>query len=125
MASEPRLVRLSATTAALAAGTNVVLQFGAGGNAVTKVEVVRCKLKRQSGTGANFTPAIFSAVAAAVGDIEQEFQGSATAVATLFDPVVSGVFCYTDALGRLYLRPTPDAGADNVFKYHVVAKVWT
>jgi hypothetical protein len=85
---------------------------------LTKIVIRRVKLKRTAGTGANFTPRIFKLSGAANGSIDQEFVGSATAVADLFD-VVAEVYVFTDKNGKLYLQPSPDAGADNVFQYEV------
>lgn len=86
----------------------------------TKVGMARCKIKWMSGTGATFTPLIFSASGVTTaGDIQQEFAGTATAVATLFDPSIDpfqNIF-YTDENGYIYLVLGPNAGSDNVFRF--------
>ncbi len=108
-----------ATSAALGAATVITLQVTNQGRA--KVALCRIKIKRVSGTAANFTPLIFSkSGVTTAGDIAQEYAGSATAVATLFDPATpqsAPVPMVTDENGRLYLIIGPDAGADNVFQY--------
>jgi hypothetical protein len=125
-----RLSRLVGTSAALGAGDDIVLQVGpdpgSAGAAESyriKVKIQRIKLESISGTAANYTPAMFSAASGVLAEIEQEYLGAATAVAVLFDATDIQGYCYTDTRGRLYLRPTPDAGADNVFDYAVYYEV--
>jgi len=129
MSFTPRLTRFHARSSAQGAATEIVLDMGGvqstgGGARRTKCEVVRCKIKRISGTAANFTPLINALTGTASGTIEQVILGAATPVATLFDPVITGAFTYTDGQGHLYLLCQPDAGADNVFDYDVYVKVW-
>ena len=54
--------------------------------------------------------------------INQEFEGSSTAVASLFDTVAQ-VYVFTDTNGKLYLEPGPDAGSNNVFDYEVYFEI--
>jgi len=125
-----RLDRKVGTSAVLAAGTDIVLQVGPDpGSGLgaeqfrIKVKVQRIKLEHISGGAANFTPSMFSASAGVLTEIEQEFVGTATAVAVLFDSTNIQGYCYTDTRGRLYLRPTPDAGVNNIFDYAVYYEV--
>lgn len=110
-----RLSRVKGTSAALGAAGEITLQVS---TATVKVVIRRVKIKHTVGTAANFTPLIGKASGFAASSIDQEFAGSATAVGSLFD-VVAEAATYTDTAGKLYLRPTPDAGADNVFNYEV------
>jgi hypothetical protein len=87
------------------------------------VQVLRVKLKRTAGTAASFTPRIYSASAGAIGTVAQQFAGSSTVIADLFDVVCSGVVFDTDAGGKLYLEIGPNAGADNAFDYELVVEV--
>lgn len=109
---------LYGTTAALGASTAVEIQLG---SAHTKVSLVRFKVKRVSGTAANFQPYLFSkSGVTTAGDISQEYAGASTAVGTLFDPAepqAGPVPMVTDENGKLYMVLAPDAGADNVFYY--------
>ena len=89
----------------------------------TLVQVLRIKLQRTAGTATTFTPRVFSTSAGTAGSVAQQFVGSSTAVADLFDVVCSGVIFDTDATGKLYLEPGPNAGADNAFSYEVVLEV--
>ena len=114
-----RLSRVTGTTAALGAAGQVTLNIS---TETVKVRLRRVKVKHISGAAANFVPKLFKGSAAAAGSIDQEFVGSSTAVADLFD-VVADACTYTDTSGDLYLRPTPDAGADNVFDYEVYFEV--
>lgn len=125
-----RLSRKTGTSAVLAAGTDIVLQIGQDLGATNtdeaqrvKVKIQRIKIKWISGTAATFTPSMFSETGAALADIEQEYLGALTAVAAIFDATNIQGYCYTDLRGRLYLRPTPNAGADNIFKYQVYYEV--
>jgi len=105
------------TDANIGASTVVTLNFG---RPFIRLGLVRFKLKRIAGSAANFTPFIFSkAGVTTAGNISQEYEGSATAVANLFDPQLADapVVMQTDENGRLYLVPGPDAGADNQFEY--------
>ena len=107
-----------ATTAAnIGATTVVTLNFG---RPFIRLGLVRFKIKRVAGTAANFTPYIFSeSGVTTAGDISQEYAGSATGVATLFDPQLADapVVMQADAAGKLYFMPGPDAGANNQFEY--------
>lgn len=107
-----------ARSAAVDSNDAIVLQVTSNPGR-SKVGLVRWKMKRVSGTGANFTPLIFSdAAVVTAGAIEQEAAGAATAVGTLFDPTIDPpIWMFTDELGRLYLVPGPDAGSDNIFDY--------
>lgn len=90
------------------------------GRPFTRLGLVRFKLKHAAGSAANFTPLIFSkASVTSAGDISQEYAGSATAVANLFDPQLADapVVMQADENGNLYLVPGPDAGSNNQFSY--------
>ena len=126
-----RLSRKSGTSVAtIAAGDDIVLQIGEDlgasntkEDARIKVKIQRIKIEHVSGTAATFTPSMFSEAGAALTDIAQEYLGVVTAVAAIFDATNIQAYCYTDLRGRLYLRPTPNAGADNTFKYQVYYEV--
>ena len=87
------------------------------------VQVLRIKLQRTAGTATTFTPRVFSTSGGTSGTVAQQFVGSSTAVADLFDVVCSGVVFDTDGGGKLYLEPGPVAGSDNAFSYEVVLEV--
>lgn len=87
------------------------------------VEVKRVKAKRTAGTAVSFTPRIYSTVGGGIGTVAQQFSGSSTAVADLFDVACTGVLFDTDATGKLYVEFGPNAGADNAFDYEVVVEV--
>jgi len=126
-----RVVRKSGTSVnTIGTGTDITLQVGddKGSDATdtdrVKVRVQRIKLKNVAGaTIAMFQPALFSASGAALGDIEQEYNGFNTVKADLYDDNDLNLYMLTDTRGRLFLRPTPDAGADNQFKYSVTYEV--
>jgi len=103
-----------------AAGTRLAIETG---GEITLVQVLRVKLKRTAGTAASFTPRIFSTSGGSSGTVAQQFVGSSTVIADLFDVVASGVLFDTDAAGKLYLEIGPNAGADNAFDYEVVVEV--
>ena len=110
----------SGSVTSYSAGTRLALETT---NQTTLVQVLRVKLKRTAGTAASFTPRIYSTAAGAIGTVAQQFAGSSTVVADLFDVVASGVLFDTDTVGKLYLEPGPNAGADNAFDYEVVLEV--
>jgi hypothetical protein len=99
-------------------GVSTDITITAGSGQVT-VNVLRVKLKRVAGTAANFTPRLYNLAGAAAGSINQQFEGTATVVATLFDVACSGVVFLTDTAGLFYLEPGPNAGADNQFNYEI------
>lgn len=110
--------------------SEAVTNYGAGTRLTVEtigkaclVQVHRLKVKRTAGTAANFTPRMYSASAATAGSVNQEFVGSATAVADLFDVACEGVVFKTDASGRLYVEPGFDAGADNAADIDLVVEV--
>lgn len=103
-------------------GTNTRLPIALGGG-YSLVNVVRIKIKRTSGTAANFTPRAYNASAAAAGSINQQFEGSNTLVADLFDVATAGCVFRTDATGQFYVEPGFNAGADNAFDYEIYYEV--
>ena len=110
--------------------TGTLTSYGAGTRlpiettgASSLVQVLRVKLQRTAGTAATFTPRVYSTSGGAAGTVAQQFVGSSTAVADLFDVVCSGVIFDTDSGGKLYLEPGPAAGADNAFSYEVIVEV--
>ena len=103
-------------------GASTRLPIGVSGG-FSFVNVIRIKLKRTAGTAANFTPRLYDASAAAAGSIDQQFAGSVTVVADLFDVACVGVVFRTDATGQFFLEPGPNAGADNAFDYEIAYEV--
>ena len=110
--------------------TGTLTSYGAGTRlpiettgASSLVQVLRVKLQRTAGSAATFTPRIFSTSGGTTGTVAQQFVGSSTAVADLFDVVCSGVVFDTAGGGKLYLEPGPVAGSDNAFSYEVVLEV--
>lgn len=121
MKTSASYVILTGRTAALGAATETILTVAA--NWPKKVKIVRVKLRRVSGTGANFTSRIVSVTGAAANSISQEWLGAATAVGNLLDATAIDGVCSTDVLGNLYLVVNPDAGADNVFDYSIALEI--
>lgn len=114
-ASSP--LQYATTAASVGAATVVTLNFG---RPFIRLGLVRFKIKRVAGSAASFTPRIFSeAGVTTAGDISQEYAGTSTVVADLFDPQLADapVVMQADSLGRLYLVLGPNAGADNQFEY--------
>jgi len=103
-----------------AATTDLTIDTGGG---IATVNVLRVKVKRTSGTAATFTPRLYNLSGAAAGSINMQFEGSSTAVATLFDVACAGVVFQTDTSGQFFLEPGPNAGADNAFDYEISYEV--
>jgi len=92
--------RLTGTTAASGSTTQTALVLSDGR---VKIIIRRVKLKHTAGAAATFTPRIYKVSGALSASINQEFEGSSTAVAAL--------------------EPGPNAGADNVFDYEVYFEI--
>ena len=103
-----------------AATTDLTIDTGGG---IATVNVLRVKVKRTAGTAATFTPRLYNLSGAAAGSINMQFEGSSTAVATLFDVACAGVVFQTDTSGQFFLEPGPNAGADNAFDYEISYEV--
>lgn len=103
-----------------ASTTDITIDTGGG---LATVNILRIKVKWSAGTAATFTPRLYNLAAAASGSINMQFEGSATAVASLFDVACIGCVFQTDAAGQFYLEPGPNAGADNSFSYEVSYEV--
>jgi hypothetical protein len=103
-----------------AATTDVTIDTGGG---LATVNILRVKLKHTAGTAITFVPRLYNLAAAAAGSINMQFEGSSTAVATLFDVGVSGCVFQTDTAGEFFLEPGPNAGADNAFSYEISYEV--
>ena len=111
--------RLTGTTGLSGATTQTALVVS---DRLTKIVIRRVKLLRTAGAAANFVPRIFKVSGALNNSINQEFLGASTAVGNLFDTVAE-VYVFTDSSGKLYLQPSPDAGADNTFEYEVYFEI--
>jgi hypothetical protein len=103
-----------------AATTDLTIDTGGG---IATVNVLRIKLKHTAGTAATFTPRLYNLAAAAAGSINMQFEGTSTAVASLFDVAASGCVFQTDTSGQFFLEPGPNAGADNSFNYEISYEV--
>jgi len=103
-----------------AATTDLTIDTGGG---IATVNVLRVKVKRTAGTAATFTPRLYNLSGAAAGSINMQFEGSSTAVATLFDVACAGVVFQTDTSGQFFLEPGPNAGSDNSFTYEISYEV--
>ena len=104
----------------VASTTDIVIDTGGG---LATVNVLRVKVKWSAGSAVTCTPRLYNLAAAASGSINMQFEGSATAVASLFDVGCAGVVFQTDASGQFYLEPGPSAGADNTFAYEISYEV--
>lgn len=111
---------VTGTLTSYAAGTRLAIETTGESSLV---QVLRIKLQRTAGTAATFTPRVFSTSGGTAGTVAQQFVGSSTAVADLFDVVCTGVVFDTDGGGKLYLEPGPNAGADNAFSYEFIFEV--
>ena len=87
------------------------------------VEVKRLKIQRTAGTAASFTPRIYSTALGGLGTVAQQFAGSSTVIADLFDVACSGVLFDTDATGKFYLEFGFNAGSDNAADYELIVEV--
>jgi hypothetical protein len=105
---------------AQASGTRTTISTGFVG---TLVRVDRVKLQRTAGTAASFTPRLYGTAAGGVGTVAQQFVGSSTAIADLFDVACTGVIFALDATGAFYLEAGPNAAADNAFDVEIAYEV--
>lgn len=111
--------RYSGSATNVGAATDITVQVA---NEARPVRLFRVKLKHTAGSAAHITPLILKAAAAAAGSINQEWAGSKTGVANLFD-VETVVDTELDATGALYLRPVPDVGADNAISWELYIEI--
>ncbi len=111
---------VTGSVTSFAATTDVIIDTGGG---LATVNILRVKLKHTAGTAITFVPRLYNLAAAAAGSINMQFEGSSTAVATLFDVGVSGCVFQTDTAGEFFLEPGPNAGADNAFSYEISYEV--
>ena len=111
--------RLTGTTAASGVTTQTALVLS---DSRVKIIIRRVKLKHTAGSTITFTPRIYKVSGAIAASINQEFEGSSTGTAVLFDTVAE-VYTFTDSNGKLYLEPGPNAGADNVFNYEIYFEI--
>jgi len=117
----PSLRILTGTVGSLGTTSEIVLEID---KELRPVHIKQIMLQRNSGTGANYTPRLGNVTAFTTGTIDEKYLGSATAVAVLTDDAEINSFCNTDATGKLYLIPGPDAGADTSFTYSVAIFVY-
>jgi len=111
---------VTASVTNFAATTDVIIDTGGG---LATVNILRVKVKWTAGTAATFTPRLYNLSGAAAGSINMQFEGSSTAVASLFDVGCAGVVFQTDTSGQFFLEPGPNAGADNSFSYEISYEV--
>lgn len=111
---------VTASVTNFAATTDITIDTGGG---LATVNILRVKVKWTAGTAATFTPRLYNLAGAAAGSINMQFEGSATAVASLFDVAASGCVFQTNTAGEFFLEPGPNAGADNSFSYEISYEV--
>ena len=115
-----RYARLTGTTTAVSTTGKTTIQVVPGSTVPIPVQILRVKCKRATGAAAaTFTPRIYSAFGASAGDITQEYAGTATAVATLFDATNILGWCQTDSSGNLYFQVNPNVGGTDTWSYVV------
>lgn len=119
--SLPIPLEFTATIVNTATGTTVTLDTGRNDYAYVRLQ--RVQIKHSAGTAVNFTPSIGNTSAYTTTTVNMKYQGGATAVATMFDVTGINGWIKTDATGKFYFRPTPDAAADNTFTYSIVAEI--
>lgn len=121
MVSVPTVRTFSGTATSVGTSTRITLAPSTG---PLEIEILRVSLRCTSApTATTFTPRIYDTSAGAAGSINQRWQGSVNAVGVLFDVVALGSFLTTDANGRFYLEPGPDAGANSTFVYDITWRV--
>ncbi|MEN9785461.1 MAG: hypothetical protein RLZZ299_725 [Pseudomonadota bacterium] len=111
---------VTASVTNFASTTDVTIDTGGG---IATVNVLRVKVKHTAGSAATFTPRLYNLSGAASGSINMQFEGSSTAVATLFDVACDGCVFQTDTSGQFFLEPGPNAGSDNSFTYEISYEV--
>lgn len=117
----PIPLEFTATIINTAVGTTVTLDTGR--NDFTYVRLQRVQIKHSAGAAATFTPSVGNAAAYTTTTVDMKYQGGATAVATMFDVAGINAWIKTDSTGKIYFRPTPNAGADNTFTYSLVFEI--
>lgn len=127
MRNDPRIHRHSDLTTLDACGAATMLTVQLATSLASKrIRLRNLRLVRKAGTGANFQARVFESSTGADEDETQAARFANLAVAqqcslaNLEKPAVGQeVIVKLDADARFYLRPTPDAGADNTFAYVV------
>lgn len=117
----PIPLEFTATVTNTAVGTTVTLDTGRNDYAYVRLQ--RVQIKHSAGTAITFLPSIGNAAAYTLATVNAKMIGSLTVVADLFDVTGINAWFRTDSTGKFYLRPTPNAGADNTFTYSVIAEV--
>lgn len=121
MVSVPTVRTFSGTATSVGTSTRITLSPSTG---PLEIEILRVSIRcTVAPTATTFTPRIYDTSAGAAGSINQRWQGSVNAVGVLFDVVAVGSFLTTDAGGRFYLEPGPDAGANSTFVYDITWRV--
>lgn len=111
---------VTGSVTSFASTTDITIDTGGG---LATVNILRVKVKWTAGTAATFTPRLYNLAGAAAGSINMQFEGSSTAVASLFDVGCAGVVFQTNTAGEFFLEPGPNAGADNSFSYEISYEV--
>lgn len=120
-----RYARISGTTGALTATGKATVSVAPSSLVPVPVQILRVKVKRATGAAsATYTPRIYSLSTASAGDIQQEYSGTATASANLFDATNIQGWCQTDSAGLLYLQINPDVGGTDTWSYTIDMMVY-
>jgi len=114
-----RYARLSGTTSALTTTSRQAVRV-ADVRAPIPIEIRRLKVKRAAGAAsATYTPRVYSDSAGTSGTISQEYSGTNTASAALFDATDICAYCMTDSSGYIYLQINPDVGGTDTWDYRI------
>jgi hypothetical protein len=117
--STPR--EIASTSTSVGAATETILKID---TEKRLVKIDRVMVQRNSGTAANYTPAIGNATGFTTGTTAEKYLGTTVAVAVLTDDTNIDGYTSTDDTGNLYLLFKPDAGADNSFTYSIFLTVY-
>ena len=115
----PKVREYSGTATSVAAATEIEIDIGRE----CYVRIVRLRMKRSAGTAANFSPGIGIVTGWTVNTVDQVWASASGAVGALYDEARTDRWCKTDVNGKLWLRPIPDAGADNTFSWVLFVEV--
>jgi hypothetical protein len=117
----PKPMELTATVINQAAASEIVLHIG---DDVRIVRIDRVMVSRSAGTAATYQPAIGNKTGFTTNTVNEKYLATSVAVAVLTDDTEIQGYSKTDALGNLYMRTNPNAGADNTFTYSVIVSAF-
>lgn len=111
------------TTADFSSASELEIELEQAAGELACIEIMRVMVKFESGSATEYQVSIGNQPGFAELSMEQKYLGAATLVTDYFDESDVRAYGNTSPDGKIYVRFTPNAGADNQFSYAISYRI--